>query len=154
VARLKSRIGWLKDGDANTRLFHMHARHRKKKKFIAKLKQEDTIITSHEDKAAAIFEFYSDLIGTDSDGGRTINLDYLDIPRHDLDALDAPFSEEEVWNTIKLLPSDKAPEPDGFTGRFYKSCWTVIKGDVMAALHAIWGKISETSGCLTQHILP
>lgn len=81
-------------------------------------------------------------------------MDYLDIPRHDLDALDAPFSEEEVWNTIKLLPSDKAPEPDGFTGRFYKSCWTVIKGDVMAALHAIWGKISETSGCLTQHILP
>jgi hypothetical protein len=27
VARLRSRIGWLNDGDANTRLFRMHARH-------------------------------------------------------------------------------------------------------------------------------
>jgi hypothetical protein len=37
VARLRSRIGWLQEGDANTRLFHMHARHRKRKNFIAKL---------------------------------------------------------------------------------------------------------------------
>ena len=30
VARLRSQIDWLKEGDANTRLFHMHARHRRK----------------------------------------------------------------------------------------------------------------------------
>jgi len=43
VARVRSRIGWLKDGDANTRMFHMHARHRKRKNFIAKLKTEDRV---------------------------------------------------------------------------------------------------------------
>jgi len=32
---------------------------------------------------------------------------------------------------------DKAPGPDGFTGRFYKSCWSIIKGDVLMALDAI-----------------
>jgi len=67
-------------------------------------------------------------------------LDRLDLPSFDLEALESPFSDEEVWNTIKELPSDKAPGPDGFTGRFYKTCWTVIKGDVMAALHTIWGR--------------
>jgi hypothetical protein len=30
IARIRSRINWLKDGDANTKLFHMHARYRKK----------------------------------------------------------------------------------------------------------------------------
>jgi hypothetical protein len=35
------------------------------------------------------------------------------------------------------LPSDKAPSPNGFTGKFYKSCWAVIKGDLMAALQAV-----------------
>jgi hypothetical protein len=29
---------------------------------------------------------------------------------------------------------DKAPSPDGFTGRFYKSCWYIIGSDVMLAL--------------------
>jgi len=43
-----------------------------------------------------------------------------------------------VWNTIKEMPPDKAPGPDGFTGRFYKSCWTIIKNDVMAAVHFLW----------------
>jgi hypothetical protein len=32
------------------------------------------------------------------------------------------------------MPSDRAPGPDGFTGRFYKECWPVIKADVMAAI--------------------
>jgi len=37
ISRLRSRINWLKDGYANTRLFHQHARCRKKKNFIPKL---------------------------------------------------------------------------------------------------------------------
>jgi hypothetical protein len=37
IARLRSRIGWLKEGDGNTNFFHTHARHRKRKNFIAKL---------------------------------------------------------------------------------------------------------------------
>jgi len=144
---LRSRMGWLRDGDANTKLFHMHACYQKRKKFIAKLREGDRTITTHEEKASAIFEFYSNLIGSNNDRVRTINLDALNIPRHDLKDLDIPFMEEEVWNTIKNLPSDKAPGPDGFTGRFYKSCWPIIKEDIMAVLHSIWGKTSETCAC-------
>jgi hypothetical protein len=62
----------------------------------------------------------------------------LGLQQHDLSSLDAPISEEEVHNTINLLPNDKAPGPDGFMGRFYKACWDVIKGDVMAAINAVW----------------
>jgi hypothetical protein len=50
----------------------------------------------------------------------------------DLSQLDSPITDEEVWSTIKALPMDRAPGPDGFTGRFYKACWTVIKSDFMA----------------------
>jgi len=52
----------------------------------------------------------------------TIDLGEIGIQEHELSLLDVPFSEEEVWATIKDMPMDKAPGPDGFTGRFYKSC--------------------------------
>ena len=80
------------------------------------------------------------LFDSDCPRARTIDLNGLNIPNYNLEDLDIPFTEVEVWNTIKQLASDKAPGPDGFTGHFYKSCWSVIKEDVMAALHAIWGK--------------
>ncbi|WVZ88362.1 hypothetical protein U9M48_034892 [Paspalum notatum var. saurae] len=33
---------------------------------------------------------------------------------------------------------DKAPGPDGFTGAFFKSCWEITKGDIMAAASAMY----------------
>jgi hypothetical protein len=50
--------------------------------------------------------------------------------------LEEPFLEE-VWGTIKDLPMDKSPSPDGFTGRFYRTCWEVIKEDVLFAPAAV-----------------
>lgn len=57
---------------------------------------------------------------------------------HNLSELDLPFSEQETWDTIRNLPSNKAPGPDGFTGRFYKVCWNIIKKDVLKAVGAVW----------------
>lgn len=68
----------------------------------------------------------------------SINLAELGVNAHDLSDLELPFTEEEVRRTIKQLPSDEAPGPDGFTGRFYKTCWAIIKEDIMAAISAVW----------------
>lgn len=51
-----------------------------------------------------------------------------------LDRVEHIITKEEVWATIKALPSDKAPGPDGYTGRFFKTAWPVIKVDFMAAV--------------------
>jgi hypothetical protein len=45
-----------------------------------------------------------------------------------------PFTEDEVHNAINQMPSDKAPGPDGFTGVFFKRCWSIIKGDIMKVI--------------------
>lgn len=70
---------------------------------------------------------------------RDFTLDFLSlgVQQHDLSELEVPFTEEEVWATIREIPLDKAPGPDGFTGRFYKVCWNSIKDDVLAALLAV-----------------
>jgi hypothetical protein len=56
----------------------------------------------------------------------------------DLSVLEQPFSEKEVRDTIVCLPSDKAPGPDGFTGKFYKTYWDIIKIDIMTALNSLY----------------
>jgi hypothetical protein len=87
-----------------------------------------------------VIEYYHKLLGVSSDREHTINLEELHIPSHDLSELESPFSEEEVWKAILSLPSNKAPGPDGFTGKFYKSCWQIIKGDILAATSAVWSR--------------
>ena len=52
----------------------------------------------------------------------------------DLSILEEPFTEEEIWATIQSLPADRVPGPDGFTGRFYKTCWPIIKSDFITAI--------------------
>ena len=74
------------------------------------------------------------------DRENTVDLTELGLNTHDLTKLDLPFTAEEVWRTIEQLPPDKAPGPDGFTGRFYRSCWSIIKDDIIAAISAIWSR--------------
>lgn len=137
IMRARSRLDWLSEGDANTSFFHAHARYRKRKSFIASLRVGDQLLTTEEEKEEAVWHFYNELLGTPQQRDETLNLQAFYQPPHDLSGLDSPISEQEVWVVIKALPPDKAPGPDGFTNRFYKSCWAIIKQDVMAAVGAI-----------------
>lgn len=51
--------------------------------------------------------------------------------------------EEEVPKTIWAICNEKAPNPDGFTGAFFQSCWDIIKGDSMMVFQEfyLYGKI-------------
>lgn len=51
--------------------------------------------------------------------------------------MEFPFTEDEIWNTIKDLPNEKASGP-GFIAEFYKSAWSIIKPDVIAAFDAFY----------------
>ena len=63
-----------------------------------------------------------------------MDMDFLDMAGHDLVELDAIFTEEEVWKTIKELHPDRAPGMDGFSAVFYQKTWSTIKNEVMSVL--------------------
>jgi hypothetical protein len=70
IAGLRSRIGWIKDGDTNTALFHASARYRKGKNFITSLTlREGQILIAHEDKATEFEDFYNGLLGSHESRG-------------------------------------------------------------------------------------
>jgi hypothetical protein len=128
---------WLKEGGACTKFFHFHANHRRRKNHIASLLVDGVTLVAEADKAEAAFKYYEAILG--SKWPRTAALDFseLGLPRLDLSELGRPISEEEVWAAIQDLPLDKVPGPDGFTGHFYRSSWSVIKADVVRAFQAI-----------------
>lgn len=90
--------------------------------------------STQEEKEELIWDYFNKLLGSTQPRRRTLNLAAFHLAGEDLAHLDAPISESEVWEIIKNLPMDKAPGPDGFTGRFYKTCWATIKLDLMAAI--------------------
>ena len=52
----------------------------------------------------------------------------------ELSHFDNPISLAEIKSAVLSLPNDKAPGPDGYTGRFYKCCWDIIKWDLLAVV--------------------
>lgn len=89
----------------------------------------------HKDKQECIRHFQDVLSGPNS---RSLGLSWevLGVTPQNLDTLEEAFSEEEVANTLAQIPGDKAPGPDSFTFLFFKSCWTIIKADIMAVFHS------------------
>jgi hypothetical protein len=59
-----------------------------------------------------------------------------------------PSPRRRFLETIKRLPSNKVPGLDCFTGRFYKSCWPIIKMELMAAISCIWARKFRNMGGL------
>jgi hypothetical protein len=85
-----------------------------------------------------IGDYFKNHIGSTAPRSSTINWQALGYSLHDLSDLEMQFSLEEVDNTIKSMPSDKASGPDGFTGAFFKACWEIIKDDIMAAINSLF----------------
>lgn len=66
-----------------------------------------------------------------------LNWQSLGLTPVDLSGLDDPFTETEIHKALSEMPVDKAPRPDGFTWKFFKHCWDIIKSDVVAAFNAL-----------------
>ena len=137
-----SRITNLKEGDANTRYFHLRVNHRRRKNFIHCLKHNNGWVTEHGQKENIVHQHFTKIAKKGPPRNIDINWEILPTPGCDLRDLDEPFSEEEVKAAVFDMPGDKAPGPDGFTSAFFKACSNTVKDDIMmtinhfASLHA------------------
>jgi hypothetical protein len=97
MARQRSRMRWLKDGDANSKLFHAVANGRRAKNFIAAVKNGTEIITDQQGKEKIFYDSFRALLRTIQNRENSIDLHMLGMPTHELDDLANIFSEEEIW---------------------------------------------------------
>jgi hypothetical protein len=137
-ARQHSRMTTIKMADANTRFFHIKANGKRRKKFIPILASGNEVATTHDQKEALLYKHYAQFLGTNKQRELAIDWEALNYQSHDLSELETPFDEEELHYTINDMHSEKAPGPDGYIGLFFKSCWEIIKEDLMEAINAFY----------------
>lgn len=52
-----------------------------------------------------------------------------------VDRLEADFSKDEVWATIKSCDGNKALGPDGFNLVCFQNCWEVVNGKLASGVN-------------------
>ena len=99
---------------------------------ISSLQNENgDVVSDHQQMAGMLWGTFKDRMGVSEGTDMKFDLASLIDKVDGLDNLSAPFSEEEINEVLKSLPTDRAPGPDGFTGLFVKWCWHIIKDDFL-----------------------
>ena len=134
--RQKSRVLYLKEGDSNIRFFHRMANSNRRNNSIENL-MIDGALTSNQDRIANhIEQFYMNLYSKHQEQRPFPDaLDFLRISGDNVDWLERPFKETEIYEVIKEFNGDKSPGLNGFPMAFFQACWGILKSDIMAVFH-------------------
>jgi hypothetical protein len=80
IARQRSCIRFLREGDANTKFFHLQACHRKRKSYIPSFEHVGSTFTEEEAKADTVYDYFNSILGTYFLRTRNINLAQIGLP--------------------------------------------------------------------------
>lgn len=130
----KSRVKWLKNGDRNTRFFHLSTVIRNWCNKITAIKDDDgQWIHDKELVKNQIVTYFSNLFTEENDD------DLYDIPCDifpellpaDWSMLSKPYNKIEIEEVVHSMGALKAPGPDGFQALFFQKHWELVKEDVV-----------------------
>ena len=128
--RQRSKIKWIKDGDAGTKLFHATATLKYRNNLISQFQKDNgEIVSNHFDKAKVLWDAFKERLGQSEFRNIVFNLSSFLDSSTDLGWLEDPFTREEIDSVVRNLPNNKAPGLDGFNSEFIKKCWHFIKDD-------------------------
>ncbi|KAM2712281.1 hypothetical protein EV1_032304 [Malus domestica] len=129
----RSRVNWLRDGDANTAFFHRTTLQRRRVNSIVKLKDVDDHWVDDGRRVFTLVEDHFQSLYTSvgsRDWGNILNcLEPMVSELMNADLI-KPVSEEEIKAAVHQMGGLKAPGLDGFQGIFYHSFWDIIVAEV------------------------
>jgi hypothetical protein len=142
--RQKSRETWLKEGDRNSRFFHLSTIIRRRRNAIEAIKNDGGEWITHK---PAIQEFvasqFQQLFAEDpvSFPPELENLIPCSITDEENEAISIPPTSFEIKQAIFGMQNLKAPGPDGLPPLFYKKYWSTVGATVTNAIQSFFRTI-------------
>lgn len=125
VMKQKSRVQWLKLGDANTAYFFAHMKNRVAQNTITSLMTYDgNKVQTQEALEHEVTAFYKGQLGSSAHSLPSVNATIMrngkTLNREQQLQLAAQVTKEEVEHALKSISDMKAPGSDGFNALFFK----------------------------------
>ncbi|KAL9671743.1 hypothetical protein QQ045_009316 [Rhodiola kirilowii] len=136
LQKQRSRANWLREGDRNTRFFHLKVSHRRQVNRIDKLKDHtDTWISGDKELCNLVVSHFSSLFKSSRVGGMNRLMNLLEVvPRkvtsEMINILSSPYNEMEVQDALFQMCPTKAPGIDGYSALFFQKNWGLVKEKV------------------------
>lgn len=124
----------MKEGDNNSRYFHnlLKARQRWKNIIDVKNKIGEVVKFVEEVKDAVKNNFEDRFKSSGLPRPQIRNLSFQQLPNLEAEDLEVDFAEEEIKGVVFDGDRDKSPGPDRFSLEFFRNCWDIVGGEVVA----------------------
>uniref|UniRef100_A0A0V0IU37 Putative ovule protein n=1 Tax=Solanum chacoense TaxID=4108 RepID=A0A0V0IU37_SOLCH len=141
ILKQKTQLQWFQEGDANTKYFHALMRGRRRRIFLHKICIENEVwIQGEEQIAQAACDYYQHQFTGQNDIIDERILQYIPtiITPDQNEMLQAIPNIDELRKVVFAMNPYSAAGPDGFGGKFYQVCWSIIKEDLLAAVQSFF----------------
>ncbi|KAJ0017174.1 hypothetical protein Pint_11951 [Pistacia integerrima] len=136
---------WLKDGDRNTKFFHLCANQHRKSNVIKQISSDDGRFANKPEEVSNLFQLFFQSLFSSSMPERIEDcirvVKPVITPKMNSDLV-KQISNEEVEKAVFNMNGLGSPGPDGFLAIFYQKHWMIIGPSVCAAVKTPF-KVSE-----------
>jgi len=130
----KARIDQIRDGDRNTKYFHMSTVIQRRFNRIDVLKDsEERWCTNSNEVKRLVVDHFKTLFSEEATGPSTFKLntsDFPTLPTTLVQDLEKSFTTLEIQHALKEMHPLKAPGPDGFHAYFFQKYWHIVEEKV------------------------
>lgn len=133
--RQRAKVLWMRDGDMNSKFFHVATSTRKKSNKIHKLQRNYLSWAEMHDEICEVGKLYFEDLFSANEGcfAQVISAVGCKVNDQDNIFLTTPFEDNEFKEAATQMHPDKAPGPDGLNPTFYRRFWSLCGRDIVDA---------------------
>ena len=131
LMRQKARVRWLKEGDCNSRYFHLLMNSRRITNAVKGVLINGSWVDDPTTVKEEICRFFKNRFAEPEQLRPVLNgTRFNGLGQQQNELLVTHFHEEEIRSAVWECGSEKSPGPDGLNFKFIKQFWEVLKPDI------------------------